>query len=83
MPSLEERVAALEQRMSTVEAKRPGRKSLPIVVSEAGVCGIDPDRDSASCEDASLYRRQKGCKGTACTNISTAYWANYRSKEAP
>lgn len=74
-------LTAVKQRVEALEAKRSGRKRVPIVVSELGVCGIDPERDAASCPDASIYRRQQGCKGTACMNITSAYWANYRNNE--
>ena len=64
--------------MDTVEGTRPGRKPKPIVVSEEHVCGIDPERDSSTCQDASLYRHQKGCKGDQCVAITTAYYDRYR-----
>ncbi len=69
------RLTALEERVESLEGERPGRKKLPIVVSQEGVCGVDPGIDSASCPFASLYRRQKGCKGTACVTKSRAYHA--------
>lgn len=69
---------ALEQRVELLERSRPGRKAKPIVVSERGVCGVDPDRDSSDCPDASLYRRNKGCLGTSCQRISDAYYAARR-----
>jgi hypothetical protein len=74
------RLARLEARVDALEAARPGRKGKPIIVSAEGVCGIDPERDSATCPDASLWRRQRGCKGTACVREATEYYDNYRKK---
>ena len=71
-------LASLKARVTLLEKERPGRKALPIVVSEEHVCGVEPDRDSAACHDASLYRRQKGCLGDACVKISDEYYANRR-----
>jgi hypothetical protein len=79
MSDLEARVSSLEERLAAVEAGRPGRKARPILVSIEGVCGIDPHRDSATCPDASVYRKQKGCKGTRCSEISAEYYAAYRA----
>lgn len=76
--SMEVRVARLEARLDTLEAGRPGRKPKPIVVSEEHVCGIDPERDSETCPDASLYRHQKGCKGDRCVAINAEYYEKYR-----
>lgn len=70
----------LKARVESLEKERPGRKPLPIVVSEEHVCGVDPDRDSATCPDASLYRRQKGCKGDRCVSISQEYYGARRAK---
>ena len=70
--------ARLEARVEALEAKRPGRKALPIVVKQDGVCGVDPERDSATCPNASLWRRQKGCLGTACVREAAEYFDNYR-----
>jgi hypothetical protein len=72
------RLASLEERVATLEGGRPGRKPKPIVVSEEHVCGIDPDRDSETCPDASLYRHQKGCKGDRCSQINVEYYEKYR-----
>ena len=79
--SMQARLISLEERVATLEGGRPGRKPLPIVVSESGVCGIDPDRDSATCPDASLYRHQKGCKGDKCVKITTDYYDRYRREQ--
>lgn len=76
--NLSTRLARVEARLELLERERPGRKALPIVLSEEHVCGVDPDRDSAACWDASLYRRQKGCMGDACVKISDEYYANRR-----
>jgi len=77
---IEQRVARLESLVEELRGQRPGRKGKPILVSVEGVCGVDPDSDSASCPHASLHRRQKGCKGTACVQAASEYYANYRKK---
>lgn len=79
---LHERVAALEERVLKLEGERSGRKALPIVTSEEGVCGIDPDCDSSKCELSSIYRHQQGCRGTACVEKTSQYYKDYRSKQA-
>ena len=76
--NLTTRLARVEARLALLERERPGRKALPIVVSEQGVCGVDPESDSAVCPHASLYRRQKGCLGDHCVAISDEYYANRR-----
>ena len=81
MSNVETRLARLEAKVATLESKRPGRKALPIVVSQEGVCGVDPDIDSSVCPHASLYRRQKGCKGTACVQLSQEYYGARRKSE--
>jgi hypothetical protein len=70
--NLIERVYELEQR------KKGGRKSKQILVSAEGVCGVDPERDSSTCPDAGVYRRQQGCLGAACKAKASEYYANYR-----
>jgi hypothetical protein len=80
-PAIEARLASLEARVESLEGSRPGRKRLPIVVKAEGICGVDPERDAGSCEDASLYRHQQGCKGTACKRIASEYWAQYRARK--
>jgi hypothetical protein len=78
----EARLTALEARVTDLETRRKGgRPRKPIVVSAEGVCGVDPERDSSTCPDASIYRRQKGCLGTACTAIASEYYATYRNKD--
>ena len=79
-PDLRTMVLNLAERVEFLEKKRPGRKPKPIVVSQAGVCGVDPDRDSETCPDASIYRNQHGCKGIACKRITDAYYDEYRAK---
>lgn len=76
---LERSYQNLAERVETLEGGRPGRKPLPILVSIEGVCGIDPARDSETCPDATLYRRQKGCKGTACLEKASEYYSEYRA----
>jgi hypothetical protein len=78
--SLEARVDALEARVEALEGERPGRKLLPVIVSAPGVCGVDPESDSTTCPHASLYRRRKGCKGTACQQAAADYYSQYRDR---
>ena len=55
------------QRLATLESERPGRKPKPLLAyKERDICGIDPDRDSHGCPDASIYRYQSGCWGAEC-----------------
>ena len=81
-PTVETRLAVLEERVkhltAQVEGGRSGRRALPILVSTEGVCGVDPDGDSEGCPFASLYRHQKGCRGTACVQKSSQYYKDYR-----
>jgi hypothetical protein len=77
-PSVETRLATLEQRVAALEGGRSGRKALPIIVSEKGVCGVNPDSDSTECPHASIYRHQKGCRGTACEVAASNYYKEYR-----
>jgi hypothetical protein len=79
--SNEARLASLEARVDRLEGGRSGRKALPILVTEENVCGIDPDSDSTTCPHASIYRHQKGCRGVACVEKTSAYYKEYRSKE--
>lgn len=79
---LEARLAALETRVKALEDNRPGRKGRPILISQDGVCALVPGRDSSICEEASLYRRQQGCKGTACIRKASEYYAEYRRDRA-
>lgn len=78
---LDQRVTALEEQVTFLLKSRPGRQLKPIVVSEAGICGIDPERDSHNCPDSSLWRRSKGCKGYSCLQISSQYYKDYRKKK--
>jgi hypothetical protein len=75
---LEARVARLETEVADLQSERSGRRAKPIVASIDGVCGVDPSRDSSACPDASLYRRQQGCKGSGCKAEASRYWSNYR-----
>lgn len=79
--SLAARVTALEQQVAALMKGRPGRKALPVLVKEEGVCGIDPDSDSATCPHSSLYRHQMGCQGIACVTKSSDYYKNYKSRK--
>ena len=83
LDDLEERVAKVEEDIAFLSKTRPGRKPKPIVTSAAGVCGVDPTRDSSTCTDASVYRRQKGCLGEACVALNREYYQGYRQKNAP
>jgi hypothetical protein len=68
-------VGLLTARLNQMENKRKGgRPSKKLLVKAEGVCGLDPERDSASCPDASLYRRRQGCGGEACRRISADYY---------
>jgi hypothetical protein len=80
LTSLEAHVRSQDRRIQTLEGRRPGRKALPVVVSELHTCGVDPEIDSATCPHASLYRRQKGCKGDRCVEISQTYYDKRRKK---
>ena len=75
------RMQRLEERVEALEKGRSGRKGKPILVSVEGYCGVDPERDSTTCPDASIYRRQKGCLGTACKQKSAEYYAGYRERD--
>lgn len=72
------RIERLERDVEFLKKERPGRKPLPILVSEKGVCGLDPSRDSATCQDATIYRWQRGCLGTACEAKNRDYYDEYR-----
>lgn len=77
----EERLASLESRVDFLEKQRPGRRMKPNVTSKEGVCGLDPERDSSTCPEASIYRYQKGCQGARCVAINKEYYAAYRQKQ--
>lgn len=79
--SLRAQVADLRDRVTKIEESRPGRKGTPVVVSEKGVCGLDPSCDSDTCERASVYRWQKGCRGNACAKKNSEYYSEYRRKQ--
>jgi cell division septum initiation protein DivIVA len=70
---LSERVDALEHRRST--------KATPVLVKEVGVCGLNPEINSGACPNATVYRHQQGCMGTACTEVNRKYYAEYRAKK--
>lgn len=73
------RLTSLEKRVDALEKTRSGRRGKPILVSTMGVCGIDPERDSETCPDASLYRRNQGCLGTACLARASKYYSDRRA----
>ena len=77
--SLEARVEALEAKVEALEGERPGRKALQILVSEKGVCGVDPESDSTTCPHGTLHRRRMGCLGDACQRAAREYYNNYRT----
>jgi hypothetical protein len=77
---LETRIATLEAKVEYLEKGRSGRKPKPILCSVEGICGVDPTIDSSTCPDASLYRRQQGCQGAACTQKSSEYYSAYRAQ---
>jgi hypothetical protein len=78
--NLDGRLAALEERVAALELERPGRSPMPILVSQRGVCGVDPDSNSITCPHASLYRRRKGCLGHGCQQASSEYYERYRTQ---
>jgi hypothetical protein len=79
---LDARLASLEERVASLESSRSGRRALPILVSETGVCGVDPESESSTCPHASIYRRQKGCMGTRCMEVARESYAMHRQKKA-
>jgi hypothetical protein len=65
--SLRYEVAALIERVTALEANRPGRKAKPLVaLRQDGVCAVSPGIDSTECPDASIFRYQQGCHGNRC-----------------
>lgn len=74
------KVDDLAARVILLEGHRPGRKRRPIVVSRQGVCGVDPDSDSAVCPYASIYRRRIGCLGDGCVNFTKSYYHTRRAQ---
>lgn len=81
LDAIEARLDAVETEVELIKASRPGKKAKPLVKSEIGVCGLDPTRDSAQCEEATIYRYQKGCRGTRCVEINRQYYQEYREKQ--
>jgi len=60
-------LAAAVKRIEALEASRPGRKAKPLIaLRQDGVCAVNPEIDSTSCEDSSIFRYQQGCHGDAC-----------------
>lgn len=79
--TVEQRLTALEEQVAFLMKSRPGRRLKPIIVSEPHQCGLDPSRDSASCADASLWRKSNGCRGDACQAVYSLYYKEYRAKK--
>jgi hypothetical protein len=76
-------VVALTKRVDALEASRPGRKAKPMIaLKQHGVCAIDPDRDSATCGDASIFRYQMGCHGDACRAVQHASYVRRKNRRA-
>ena len=74
----------LETEVALLRKAKPGRKPR-IIESELrkpGVCAITPEMDSAECPDANVYRHQQGCRGTACVQVNTNYYEEYRAKQS-
>jgi len=78
LDDIEIRIDIVEKTLAKIQASKPGRKGKPLLTSEIGVCGLDPTCDSATCENATIYRHQQGCRGTACVEINQRYYADYR-----
>lgn len=78
--ALEYAVEGLNKKVELLESRRPGRKVIPILVSEVDVCGVDPQCDSTACTVGSLYRYQKGCRGAACFKANAEYYEAYRKE---
>jgi hypothetical protein len=76
---VEKQSSRLNDAYEVIEHYKASRKGLPILVKEDKVCGVDPERDSTSCPDASLYRHQQGCRGTMCVVKSREYYSEYRA----
>jgi len=76
--TLDARLASLEARVAALEKPKVG----PVLVSEEGICGVEPAIDSATCPYGSLYRRRKGCLGTRCVQASAEYYTQYRAERA-
>jgi hypothetical protein len=73
-------LTGLLQRVESLEKERPGRRMRPLLASDPGVCGLDPENSSDTCEGASIYRYQQGCRGDACVKVNREYYAEYRRK---
>jgi hypothetical protein len=78
VPSIEQRLRELEERLAALEASRGPR-------SPECRKGHDPK----TCFSASTYQYQQGCGGAACTAVNTAYYspaakaARKAAKEVP
>ena len=66
-----------------LESERPGRKAKPLIaLRQDGVCAVSPDINSAGCPDASIFRYQQGCHGTACKLKQHAAYERRRDAKA-
>ena len=78
---LEQTVEDLKSRTELLEQRnRAGRKPKPLLSTDAGTCGIDPESDDKACPNASVYRYQQGCRGASCVDVNQTYYAQYREK---
>lgn len=75
VPSLDERVTVLEEKMEKVLATPAIKKRTP-----DGVCvlGVEP---SENCKDATLGKFQSGCHGTACKLRNAEYFREWRERK--
>lgn len=76
---LRQQVEEMSERIARLEGKSRREAKVPLV-KETGVCGLNPEIDSAVCPNATVYRHQQGCMGTACTEVNRRYYAEYRAK---
>lgn len=79
---VEDKVQTLEEEVEALkQSPRPGRKAKEMPhAGEAGVCGITGDEDCETCEHSSIYRYQRGCRGTACVAANRDYYREYRRR---
>jgi hypothetical protein len=76
-------LAAQNKRIEALEASRPGRKAKPLIaLRQDGVCAVNPEIDSTTCEDSSIFRYQQGCHGTACKAKQHAAYERRKTAKA-